>query len=263
MDELLVGLQAERIRLAEMNRTVEAEKEKLEARSAELENEIKKLNAERRHLIQEARDNLVAEMAGLQKEVKVAAAALKHERSEEAVNRARRTTQTTRELLKKAASATEAISSSCKDTALTIGDRVWLMEFGVEASIVSINEHSGQIEASSGPLRFQVNRESISKMTASEPDKPIRCRSQLLSKDAPPELDLRGRRADEIELLFDSYLGDAALSGRRSVRIIHGFGTGTVRAIIRDQAARHQLVKSFHAAAPDEGGDGATIIELK
>jgi len=53
------------------------------------------------------------------------------------------------------------------------------------------------------------------------------------------------------------------LSGRQSVRIIHGFGTGTVRTIIRDQAARHPLVKSFHAAPPTEGGDGATIIDLK
>jgi DNA mismatch repair protein MutS2 len=47
------------------------------------------------------------------------------------------------------------------------------------------------------------------------------------------------------------------------VRVIHGFGTGVVRDIVRDFATGHPLVRSFHSAPQNEGGDGATIVVLK
>jgi DNA mismatch repair protein MutS2 len=76
------------------------------------------------------------------------------------------------------------------------------------------------------------------------------------------ELDLRGRRAEEIEPLLDSYLSDATVARLPWVRIIHGFGTGAVRNIVREMAGRHPLARSFRSAEPGEGGDGATIITL-
>lgn len=82
-------------------------------------------------------------------------------------------------------------------------------------------------------------------------------------KTVARELDLRGRRAEEVEPLLDAYLSDAALAGRAEVRIIHGYGTGAVRSIVRELAAHHQLVRSFRSAEPDEGGDGATVIHLR
>ena len=77
------------------------------------------------------------------------------------------------------------------------------------------------------------------------------------------ELDLRGKRAEEIEPLLDNYLSDATVGLLPWVRIIHGFGTGAVRSIVRELASRHPLVRSFHSAEQNEGGDGATIITLK
>jgi DNA mismatch repair protein MutS2 len=76
------------------------------------------------------------------------------------------------------------------------------------------------------------------------------------------ELDLRGRRADEIEPELDSYLNDASLAGLSEVRIIHGVGTGVVRNIVRDFVVSHPLVRSFRSGGRGEGGDGATIIAL-
>jgi DNA mismatch repair protein MutS2 len=47
-----------------------------------------------------------------------------------------------------------------------------------------------------------------------------------------------------------------------SVRIVHGKGTGALRAAIREQLAHHPLAKSFASASPQEGGDGVTIVKL-
>jgi len=263
METLLAGLRVERARMAELTQSLEREREELGASSAKLKRELKKLNIDRQRLIDDARDNLVVEMSNLQKEIKLAAAALKRERSEAAVSQARRTAQAVRGRLAKTFSAIETIPMPGDDVSIAVGDRVWLKEVGVAADVISINERTGQIEATSGHLRFRVSRESVSKAPPSRPEHPEHHRPQLNLKEVSPELDLRGRRAEEVESLLDGYLSDAALGWRRSVRIIHGFGTGTVRTIIRDQAASHPLVQSFHAAPPEEGGDGATIIELK
>jgi DNA mismatch repair protein MutS2 len=85
---------------------------------------------------------------------------------------------------------------------------------------------------------------------------------QPAAKRVPLELDLRGKRADEVEVALDLYLNDAAQSNMTEARIIHGIGTGTVRSIVRDFLTKHPLVKSFRAGERDEGGDGATIVRL-
>ena len=76
------------------------------------------------------------------------------------------------------------------------------------------------------------------------------------------ELDLRGKRADDISQQLDRYLNDAFLDEFKQVRIIHGFGTGAVRRTVRDFLASHPLVKSFRYGGKGEGGDGVTVVEL-
>jgi DNA mismatch repair protein MutS2 len=76
------------------------------------------------------------------------------------------------------------------------------------------------------------------------------------------ELDLRGKRADEVEVALDAYLNDASLANLPQARIIHGVATGTVRQIVRQFLASHPLVNSFRSGKREEGGDGVTIVEL-
>ena len=67
---------------------------------------------------------------------------------------------------------------------------------------------------------------------------------------------------NDLTLSFNSYLNDAVMSGISSVRIVHGKGTGALRTAVREQLAHHPLVKSYTSAAPQEGGDGVTIVKL-
>ena len=80
--------------------------------------------------------------------------------------------------------------------------------------------------------------------------------------DVPAQLDLRGARAEEALEVLDRYLNDAALAGLDRARIVHGKGTGALRAAVRDHLGTHPLVKSSRPAPANEGGDGATIVEL-
>lgn len=78
----------------------------------------------------------------------------------------------------------------------------------------------------------------------------------------PPELHLRRLRVDEALAKLDRYLNDAFLAGLPTVRVIHGKGTGTLRQAVREELKSHPLVKSFRPAEFEEGGNGATIVEL-
>ena len=76
------------------------------------------------------------------------------------------------------------------------------------------------------------------------------------------EVHLRQLTVDEALLKLDKYLHDAFQAGLYQVRVVHGKGSGTIRRVVRQQLARHPLVKSYRPGAYGEGGTGVTIVEL-
>ena len=84
-------------------------------------------------------------------------------------------------------------------------------------------------------------------------------------KDEPKlamELHLRRLTIDEALFRLDRYLNDAFMAGMGTVRVIHGKGTGALRQAVREELESHPLVKSFRPGELDEGGEGATVVEL-
>lgn len=79
----------------------------------------------------------------------------------------------------------------------------------------------------------------------------------------PEELLLLGKTVEEAQDLVEKYLDDAFLAGRRSIRLVHGKGTGALRKAIHKLLAVHPLVENFRLGEPYEGGGGATIAELR
>ena len=77
------------------------------------------------------------------------------------------------------------------------------------------------------------------------------------------ELNLIGQRVDDALEESDKFLDRALMEGKGAVRIIHGFGTGTLRKAIREHLRKHPAVKSFRPGAENEGGDGATVAVLE
>ncbi|HWH13233.1 MAG TPA: Smr/MutS family protein, partial [Miltoncostaeaceae bacterium] len=79
---------------------------------------------------------------------------------------------------------------------------------------------------------------------------------------APAEVDVRGERAEEARAQVREAVDAAAVVGRPRVRIIHGKGTGALRAAVREELARHPLVEAVEQAPLNEGGDGATYAVI-
>lgn len=75
-------------------------------------------------------------------------------------------------------------------------------------------------------------------------------------------LDLHAFAPKDIPGVVSDYLEECARQGFREVRLIHGRGTGTQRAIVRRILTGHPLVEDFADAPPDRGGWGATVVRL-
>ena len=78
-----------------------------------------------------------------------------------------------------------------------------------------------------------------------------------------PEINLIGLRVEPALEQLDSYLDRALLASRRQVRVIHGHGSGRLRQAVREHLRGHRGVADVRAGAPNEGGDGATVVTFR
>jgi DNA mismatch repair protein MutS2 len=83
------------------------------------------------------------------------------------------------------------------------------------------------------------------------------------SPDVERDLDLRGMTGDEALPLIDKFIDNACLAGLHRIDIIHGKGTGALRKKVSNFLEKHPRVKTFRLADWNEGGTGATVVELE
>jgi DNA mismatch repair protein MutS2 len=86
---------------------------------------------------------------------------------------------------------------------------------------------------------------------------------QAVTKSFKPELDVRGMIGDDACFMVDRYLDDAFIAQIYSVTVIHGKGTGALRAAIWNFLKKDKRVESYRAGQYGEGDFGVTVIELK
>jgi DNA mismatch repair protein MutS2 len=77
------------------------------------------------------------------------------------------------------------------------------------------------------------------------------------------EINLIGCTVDEALSRTERFLDETLVTEQKTIRVVHGHGTGQLRRAIADLLKDHPQVASFHLAPPDKGGGGVTVVELK
>ena len=77
------------------------------------------------------------------------------------------------------------------------------------------------------------------------------------------DLNVVGCTVDEAIARAERFLDESLLTDHRTVRLIHGYGTGQLRKALAGFLQQHPLVAKFATAPPDQGGGGVTVVELK
>jgi DNA mismatch repair protein MutS2 len=280
MENLLEGLQAERKLLEDERFHLSMEHAEAEYQRKQLEQDRFKLEEQRVKILNDAREQAQRELEEVQRSLaKVRVDVSRINLTRERLGEARETVRgledrvtpvaAPRRQAKKAEAEPEKL-----DGPLQIGDTVRVLSFGQNAELLGLSADRSEAEVQMGAMRFRVSVDNIERMSkrqaASEEKERGPAQNQpaivLPRYEDQPEvamqLDMRGWRVEQALEELDSYLNDAVMSGMASVRIVHGKGTGALRAAVREQLAHNPLVKSYTSPPPKEGGDGVTIVKL-
>ncbi|MDE3217635.1 MAG: Smr/MutS family protein, partial [Gemmatimonadota bacterium] len=114
-----------------------------------------------------------------------------------------------------------------------------------------------------GSLKLTVPLGTLTPLAETRPEQSaVAWSGDLPEAHAPSEIDLRGMRADEAEGVVMQAIDSAVRADLRSLRIIHGKGTGALRERVAEMLKKDARVKAFRLGAWNEGGAGVTVADL-
>jgi len=147
-----------------------------------------------------------------------------------------------------------------------VGDTVELLKLGTKASVIAINK-DGTYQLQAGILKMTAKSDEIYLLENENPYKqkgrPAHSGREMKTAAMSSEVDLRGMDQVEAICALSLYLDSAMRSNLPSVRIIHGKGTGALRAAVQQELKRNKFVKSYRLGVYGEGEDGVTIAEFR
>ncbi len=181
------------------------------------------------------------------------------------------------ELKSKVAKMDEAISKAQKKKVAAVkpiqnlkaGDNVYVVSFDKTGVALSAPDSNGDVMVQTGNMKLKV---PLNELTYYEPKKEPKSNASRnistkvragKSQYIASEIDCRGQNVEEGLGNIDKYLDDAFLAGLKTVTIIHGKGTGVLRAAVQKYLRTNPHVRTFRPGVYGEGEMGVTIVELK
>lgn len=268
LDELKLQLkaaeqEAEQARYAAEHALEKAEQQR-DALIHQGEEALEAARKQARDLVQKVQNEAYAltdELRRLQKEEKASAA--------QRAIRAREIARKDTEKIMAGAASRQPVESYVPLKDAQVGQEVVIAELNQAAVVMARPDKDGMVEVRAGILKTKVPLSGLKApdKLAKTKEKPVRrshTRVQLdHDRKASMELNLLGYTVEEAIGEVDRFLDGALMRGQHTVYIIHGMGTGALRAGIQKHLRTHRQVKSFRLGGYGEGGAGVTVVELK
>ena len=152
------------------------------------------------------------------------------------------------------------------------GDTVKLKSMG-RAAVVKKKIGENHFDVEIGSMKMRIAREDIAEVQAHASDSPVQAarargisvslQSETSALNMPTEINVIGRTVDEATSEVEKFVDRAFLAGMPRVRIVHGSGMGILRKALRQYLQKHPHVESVTEPPSNEGGGGATVVELR
>jgi DNA mismatch repair protein MutS2 len=254
-------------RLRRSEKELERERESARREAEKLDRERERLAAERTKMLEEGLAGFDRARADLERRVEREIESIRTDAS-------RRAQASTGRILERAEAAAEEqpiVEEArheifARTRELAPGERARVAGSKLEGTVLSLDSESVWLDVGGKRMRFA--REKL------EPS----AGKSLRGSSAPPstkitgpepattvtrEVNVIGRTIEDALPEVEKFLDAALLAGATQLRVVHGHGTGRLREAVRDYFRAHPAVASLHAAPDREGGNGATILELK
>lgn len=273
-EEVVANLEKARIDLENQNKELTKLKNEQAEKTAQLEKELDELNEKKAGELEKARvqamrivescrmqsDELLSQLEDMRKQQNKADLASAKSRQKSAMGKMYDTANPVQQRERKEYKLPRPLKR---------GDKVLIFDIDKTGILASDPDSSGNVFVQAGIMKTKVN---VSKLRLIENEPKVTVQNKRVSKagiqsklQRKPslELDIRGCAVDEGIHELDMFIDNAVLSGAGIITVIHGKGTGVLRAGIQKHLKSHPSVKSFRPGLFGEGEDGVTIIELK
>lgn len=148
---------------------------------------------------------------------------------------------------------------------LRVGDEVEIVHLNTKGVVLNKPDDKGEVQLQAGIMKLKAHLSQL-RLIKEPPKKQavrVSTKTSAAIRSVPMELDIRGKATDEALPEVDQYLDEAVLASLGEVSIIHGKGTGVLRANIQQHLRHHPHVKSFRLGVFGEGESGVTVVTLK
>ena len=142
------------------------------------------------------------------------------------------------------------------------GARVVVAGLGLEGTIIEVRGNQAEIDVRGKRMRAKVK--DLRAIGGPPPAASVRVNVDLQPREGSlSELNVIGQTVDEAITRLEKFLDESTVTDQHTIRIVHGHGTGQLRRAIAAFLKNHPLVANYRLAPQNEGGGGATIVELK
>ena len=144
------------------------------------------------------------------------------------------------------------------------GDEVIVTSIGKKATVLETPKDGELVYIQAGIIKTKVRINDLRLITEKEKEKSRQASYRMsVNRDFKSEIDLRGKTGEEAWSAVDKYFDEAQLAGFKSLRLIHGKGTGALKNYLWNELKRDKRVGSFRIGQFGEGDGGVTVVELK
>ena len=269
VEDLIVSMQASQNELDVEREMVQEKLRVVDTTAKKHETLINQIEAEREQLRNQAEQEAAIVLKDARKLVEQTIAEVRRENaSKDSVKNAfTRVEDAQRILNEKRQQQKHSVEPNPDALRVQVGDKVRVKSLNQVGEIISVTSGKIPLLVKVGNMQMRVSYREI------EPVHPEDNKRQLSTSilnvqysktgNVKTELNLQGKTVHEAWTETDKYIDDAFLAGLPRIRIIHGKGTGALRAAVHDLLRDHAQVNDFQLAALNEGGAGATIVTLK
>lgn len=268
-EDIISSAQSQRRIAEEERKMAEEARAELEKLRADAERERKKLDEDRNRLQAKAKEDAKRIVADTKREMEKLIVEI---RSIKDIDRsaADRVIQAARDTLRATETAVNEKETIKKEDntmppkTVRAGDTVNIVTLDQKATVLSAPDSKGEVMVQAGVMKLNVKLKDIRLIEEKKAAAPTSGKVGLgAGKQVGLELDVRGMLVDEANIIVDRYLDDAYNAGLSEVNIIHGKGTGALRAGVQAFLKRHPLVKGYRMGSYGEGDAGVTVVTLK
>ena len=273
-EDVIADLEQSRLTIEKEQAEINRYKEEAASLKKQLEEKQERLNRSRDRVLQEANQ----QAAAILKEAKdLADETIRNFRKYGKTHMDASAMEKDREKIRKKMTKAQSKSSIRKKEQvnhnvpkkLRLGDSVKILSMNLKGTVHTLPDAKGNLFVQAGILRYQTNIRDLilvnDDATPAVHNTKTGAGKLKMSKSlsVSPEINLIGKTVDEALMELDKYLDDAYLAHLKSVRIVHGKGTGALRKAVQGHLKRQKYVKAFHLGEFGEGDAGVTIAEFE